>query len=107
MAVVVEVPERAPAAAMRGCDAGTGLLLKLLERPIAQIAEHHSRCLAGIPRQLAFHVRVDVAGHHEEIRVAIVVEVHHPGAPPDIPGLDSNSRRPGEFVRISGCYVVM
>ena len=58
---------------------------------IAEIAKDRARGLARILRQLALDVGVDVAGHHENIGRAVVVEIDHRGAPADVPRLDADA----------------
>src|SRR3954453_11213520 len=61
IAVIVEVPERAPTAAVRLRDARPRLLLQLLERAVTEIPEHRARSSGGVLRQLALDIGIDVA----------------------------------------------
>ena len=48
VAVVIEVTERAPAAAMRGCHTGTSFGDQLFKHALAQISENRSRSLVWV-----------------------------------------------------------
>ena len=100
-------PKAHPRLQCAAATPGPGLLLKLLEGPVAEIAKDGARRLVRILRELALHLGVDVAGHHEKSGMAVVVEVDDPGAPADVARLHAEPRRPRHVVEVPLAVVVV
>ena len=80
---------------------------QFFKRAVAQVAEDRARGFVGILRQLALHFRVNVACNHEQIGIAIVIQIDDAGAPADVTGIDCEARRSGEVVEVSLAVIVI
>jgi len=105
--VIVEVTERASAAAVSSGDARTGDFDQLFERLIAEITENGAWGFVGILRKLTFNFRVNVPRNHEEIGITVVVEVEHAGAPANVAGLHGDASLTGDIIEIGLSVVVV
>ena len=98
VAIVVEVAEGAAAAGVQR-----------LPRPVPPRPVNSSNC--PLPRLRKTHARrrrsrslqfrIDAAGHPENIRVAVVVEVRDADAPADVARLDAEPGREGDVAEIA------
>src|SRR5437588_9249394 len=68
---------------------------------VAKVAKHCARCLVGVLRELSFYFRIDVAGHHEQVWVTIVVEVGNSGSPTYVARFDADARRSRHIIEVS------
>src|SRR5215470_16294446 len=107
IAVIVEVPKSAAAATMRGGYSRAGSIRQLLKLPFSEIAKYGARRFVGILRQFLLHLRVHAACHHEQIGIAIVVEIDYPRPPADIARFHPNSRGASDIIEIRGAVVVV
>jgi hypothetical protein len=105
--VVIEVPKRTSPAAMGRGNTGPGRVDEFFKGLIAEITKNGAWSLVRILAKLSFDFRVNVTGNHEEIRMTIVIEVHHSGAPTDETGLYSNMGAPGNIVEIAFAVIVV
>ena len=92
VAVIIKVPERAPAATVRLGNSRPSRFDQLLESVIPQIAKNRARRLVCVLREGSFNFRVDVACDHKQIRVAVIVEINNSSAPADITRFHANAR---------------
>jgi hypothetical protein len=105
--VVIEVSKRTSPAAMGRGHAGAGRVDEFFKGLIAKITKNDAWSLVSILAKLSFDFRVNVTGNHEEIRMTIVVEVHHPGTPTDKTGLYSNMGAAGNIIEIAFAIIVV
>src|ERR1700735_3821903 len=83
VAIVIEIAEGAPAAGVRSGNGWSGFVEQFFETSAAQIAEHDARILVGEKRRLFFQLRKNLTSGDENIRQAVVVEIHDSRAPAD------------------------
>jgi hypothetical protein len=105
--VVIEVPKRTSPAAMGRGNAGAGRVDEFFKGLIAEVTKNGAWSLVRILAKLSFDFRVNVTGNHEEIRITIVIEIHHSGAPTDETGLYSNMSAPGNIIEIAFAVIVV
>src|SRR5581483_2881310 len=84
VAIIVEIPESASAAAMGRRYAMSRSVDEFLELAVPQVSKHSARRLVGILRQLAFNFGINVAGYHEQVGVAVIVQITNSGSPADV-----------------------
>src|SRR5215469_15327149 len=101
VAIVVEIAKSAAAAGMRFGYSGTRLSRKFLESSVSQVTEKDARRSIRIIRELAFHFGVNAAGHNEQIRRPIIVEVKHTRPPTDEASLDSDFGSAGLVIKVA------
>src|SRR5215472_1457606 len=105
--VVVEITEGATTAAMRIAYSRASLFHELFKCLVAEVAENRARSLVGILRQLSFDFRVNVPGGHEQVWIAIVVEIDHPRSPTDVARIHCDLRGPRHVIEVSLAVVVI
>src|SRR4029077_4272006 len=103
----IKIAESTAPATVRFGYGWARLLPQLLEGTIAQGPKDGARRLVCVLRQLALDFRVDVAGHHEDIGVTVVVEIDDAGSPADVARFHGNASRAGHIVKISFPVVVV
>src|SRR5438067_414407 len=99
--IVVETSQSTPPAAMRRRYSRARPLDQFFKSAVAKVANDRARCLVGVLRELSFYFRIDVAGHHEQVWVTIVVEVGNSGSPAYIARFDADARRSRHIIEIS------
>ena len=107
VAIVIEVPECAAAAGVWRGNTGTRLVNQLLELAVPQIAKNDPRRFCGITGQLLLNFRIHIAGNQEQIRTAVIVEIHDTRAPSDESGLHAQSRAVCDVFKGSFAVVVI
>ena len=83
------------------------LLSQLLELTVTQVAKQHARSLVRVLRQLALDFGVHVACYHENVGIAVVVEINDAGTPTDEPGLDCEQGGAGDVIEIPSAVIVI
>src|SRR5579863_9720693 len=87
VAIVIEIPKGAAATGMRGGDSRSSRIDEFLQLAISQIAEDQP----GRSIRHAGQARIGAAGHHEDIRKAIVVEIDDTRSPAHVSGLHAEA----------------
>src|ERR1700687_414978 len=107
VAIVVEIPKRTTPTRVCFRHSRTRFLSQLFERTISQVAKHGPRALVWVLRQLALKFWVNIAGHDENIRMAVIVEINYGGPPTNVSGFDREERSASDFIEIPPAIVVI
>src|SRR5262249_10908181 len=105
--VVVKVSKSTTSAAMRLEHTGPSWFTQFFESSVAQVPKQRPRRLVGILRQLAFDLRIYVAGNHEYVRIAVVVEIDDARSPADVAGFNRDPGSPRYVVEVPLAYIVI
>ena len=100
IAIVVEIAESAAAAGARLGKGAARLFEELFEAAVAEIAEQHPRRRRRIPLVLSGDLRVNTAGHEEDVRQAAVVQIRQARPPAHVAGLDPDPRAQRHVVEV-------
>ncbi len=91
IAIIIEIPESAAAAAMLGGHAGPCFVNQLLKYALPQVPENRPRSLVGILREFFFNMGIHVTCGHKQVWIAIVIQIHNPRAPTHVTGFDAEA----------------
>ena len=80
---------------------------EFFKNAFAQIPKQSARGFIGILRQGSFHLRVNMAGNHEEVWKTIVVQINDACSPTDVSGFDPNARGSRNVIEITLPIVVV
>src|SRR5438034_4419816 len=98
--VIIEISEGATAAAMRGGNARAGFADQLFKYALPQVSENRARSLVRVLGELLLDLRVNMAGRHEQVRIAVVIQINNPRAPTHVTRLDPQARGRGGVLKV-------
>src|SRR6266568_7283769 len=107
IAVVVEVSKRASPTTVGRRHARSCIFDEFFKDAVAQMSKNGARCFVGILRESSFHLRVNMAGHHEKIWKTIIVQIDNARSPTDVSGFDSNARGSRRIIEITFSIIVV
>ena len=107
VSVVIEISEGAAPAAMGFGDTRASLFHQFFEGPIAEVPKYSARCLVRVLWQLALDLRVNVTRDHEQIGIAVVIEVDNSGSPTDVARFYPDAGGTGDVVEIAFSVIVV
>src|ERR1044071_10073278 len=85
---------------MRGCNRRSSLAHQLFKNPLAEVPKDRTRRLVWILWKSSFDRGINVSSRHEQIGVAVIVEIDHPCAPAHVTCFDPETRRDRGIVEI-------
>src|SRR5690348_7516306 len=92
---------------MRCRDTRTSFGDQLFKHALTQISKNCARRFVGVFGYLFFDLWIDVAGGHEQVGIAVVIEVDDSGAPADVASFDAEARGCGGVLKVGLAIVAI
>ena len=80
---------------------------QFLERAVTQIPEKHPRALVRVLRKFLLDSRIRAAGHHENVRISVVIQIDDPRSPADVVCLRAEVRRVRHIIKITFAIIAV
>src|SRR5437879_11921029 len=86
---------------MQGGNARAGFADQLFKYALPQVSENRPRSLVRVLGELLLDLRVNMAGRHEQVRIAVVIQINNPRAPTHVTRLDPQARGRHRILKVS------